>query len=380
MGTVITDARNWQNVFDLETGDKISDSSSTAEMLSSVLSSHPYPGDREKNTNRWVSDTALDLISRYNPSLACLIYSGQYFSMRYADTSDQECAELISQALEEARYFKEKSGFTPLIIGSGNLISLKGEIDLTGISGIAITSNWTTGYAGLHSVSEQDLEYLKTHPQISRIASREEWISQFPELSFSIDRVPDYLLSARPGWIFKAIGSSSRRMYRIPDPSEFIPYSCSFGRSDNITDFHELILSGLEKEKKIALIILEGIGISDFPEPFLKSCNRQGWFVYEPGGNQYLTITTGNHRVFSYPAGYSYYLENSTGKKFPYSGYFNEMPSDTLGEKFSGRSIAVGNRSMLTHAVFGADLCVECFARSLYNQGTMGVIHRNRSV
>jgi len=28
------------------------------------------------------------------------------------------------------------------------------------------------------------------------------------------------------------------------------------------------------------------------------------------------------------------------------------------------------------HTVTGADLCVECFARNLSNQGALGVIHR----
>lgn len=35
-----------------------------------------------------------------------------------------------------------------------------------------------------------------------------------------------------------------------------------------------------------------------------------------------------------------------------------------------------GNKSMFMHMVVGADICVECFARNLYNQGTMAVIHR----
>ncbi|MDD3845889.1 MAG: hypothetical protein PHC90_05950 [Syntrophorhabdaceae bacterium] len=51
--------------------------------------------------------------------------------------------------------------------------------------------------------------------------------------------------------------------------------------------------------------------------------------------------------------------------------------SDILfGNQFTGRSISVGNKSMFMHMVAGADICVECFARNLYNQGTMAVIHR----
>lgn len=52
------------------------------------------------------------------------------------------------------------------------------------------------------------------------------------------------------------------------------------------------------------------------------------------------------------------------------------MPADTIGECFHGKSIAVGNRSMFMHTAFGTDISVECFARNLFNQGVMAVIHR----
>jgi len=47
-----------------------------------------------------------------------------------------------------------------------------------------------------------------------------------------------------------------------------------------------------------------------------------------------------------------------------------------MGEGICDRSIAVGNNSMFMHMVTGADMCVECFARNLSNQGALGVIHR----
>jgi hypothetical protein len=57
-------------------------------------------------------------------------------------------------------------------------------------------------------------------------------------------------------------------------------------------------------------------------------------------------------------------------------GYFLKVPEHTIGMDFPGKSIAVGNHSMFVHMVFGADICIECFARNLYNQGCLGVIHR----
>lgn len=59
---------------------------------------------------------------------------------------------------------------------------------------------------------------------------------------------------------------------------------------------------------------------------------------------------------------------------FPFSGHFREIPPHTLGADFEGPSLAVGNRSMFTHMVFGADISVECFARNLFNQGCIAVL------
>jgi hypothetical protein len=87
-------------------------------------------------------------------------------------------------------------------------------------------------------------------------------------------------------------------------------------------------------------------------------------------------MTTGTHQVFAYPSGYQYHDENDAKKGFPFSGYFLEVPKHSLAADFAGKSIAVGNHSMFVHMIFGADICIECFARNLYNQGCLGVIHR----
>jgi hypothetical protein len=130
------------------------------------------------------------------------------------------------------------------------------------------------------------------------------------------------------------------------------------------------------ESRNVALIVLEGIGTKDFLWPWNPCDNGKGWYYYEPGDGQYLAAATGRHCVFDYPVGYKYFDEDGPEKKYPLSGYFREIPADTIGNRFSGRSIAVGNKSMFMHVVTGADVTLECFARNLYNQGTMAVIHR----
>ena len=83
MSTAVVDARGWQNTLDLKTGEKIDAAGPLVEMVKDVLQRHPYPGDLDPGSNRWVTDTALDLIDRYSPRFVFLTYAAQYFSGRY---------------------------------------------------------------------------------------------------------------------------------------------------------------------------------------------------------------------------------------------------------------------------------------------------------
>jgi hypothetical protein len=50
-------------------------------MVQGVQARHPYPVDLDVSANRWVTDTALDLMERYDPSFVFLTYAWQYFSV-----------------------------------------------------------------------------------------------------------------------------------------------------------------------------------------------------------------------------------------------------------------------------------------------------------
>jgi hypothetical protein len=129
-------------------------------------------------------------------------------------------------------------------------------------------------------------------------------------------------------------------------------------------------------EKNVALIVMEGVGLDEFPWPHSSCRNSLGWYYYEPGRAQYLTIASGKHHFIDYPPVPKPSFEGDTTGSYPFSGYFKSIPEDTFAAAFPVRSVAVGNRSMIMHMVTGADISVECFARNLYNHGTMAVIHR----
>ncbi len=377
MSRAIIDAREWQKMFDLQTGKKMDVNGPLVHMVKDVLAKNPYPGDIDARSNQWVSHTALDLIGQYHPRLVCLTYAHQYFNSRYMTMTETEQDQLINDVFDEADRFIEASGYTPVIVGTGNIVPLEGEIQLTRLDGLAVSSAWSARYVGLHTPSRKDLDYIKSVPEIERIVTKEEWASLFNGIhnnTCDIALMADYLLVAKPGWTFKTMGVPLRKPLRIHGESFTIPVSTSLGNPEKITDIRQVIESNLDKEN-IALIIMEGVGETMFKRPYVSCDNSKSWYFYEPGEAQYLTITTGTHQVFAYPTGYRYFDIDEEQINFPLSGYFTEVPKHTIGSDFKGKSIAVGNRSMFMHMAFGADISIECFARNLYNQGCMAVIH-----
>ena len=375
MSTAIIDAREWQNIFDLKTGQKIADDRGLVRRTAEVLARHPYPGDVEEQSNRWVSDTALDLIKAYDPQLACLSYAQQYFAQRFSPVTPEQRQHMTQSVFEEVARFADLSGFTPLIVGTGNMTDLTEELDLSRLDGLAITTAWSARYAGLHDPSNRDMAYVSHLPQLERIVPLQEWIDLFGIQPDNMSRMPQYLVVTREGYGFRIGGATLRRPYRIPAPTQAIPVSPALAEARDITRIGAVVERQAAKGKT-ALVILEGIGSEDWPGEYGQVANGRDWCVYEPGEGQYLTITCGSHQLFTYPPGYPLYEEDDETTPYPFSGYFNAIPEDTLGRRFTGRSLAVGNRSMFTHMVYGADVSIECFARNLFNQGCLGVIHR----
>jgi hypothetical protein len=375
MSLAIIDTREWQNMFDLRTGAQVTAEGPRVELMKNVLARRPYPGDMAPDSNRWVSDIALDLIRGYDPRFVFLTYARQYFSLRYEALDESKRNRLFSELFDEVERFIAASGFTPLIVGRGDMIPLLGYVDLSRLDGLAIATHWSVRYAGLHNPSQDDLRMVAGHPHIARVASRDELLRLFDGTSDDGRRLPDYLLVAERGYAFRTVSSTMRRPVMVHDAADHIPLHSPLGEVKEITGIRRLIEHNLA-DHRIALIVLDGVGVAGFPWPLSTCRNGREWYSYEPGAGQYLAISSGRHRVFDYPPGYKSYDEDGGEKEYPLSGYFTSLPADTIGEGISGRSIAVGNNSMFMHMVTGADLCVECFARNLSNQGALGVIHR----
>ncbi len=101
MSITILDAREWQTMLDLRTGEKVETNGILIDMVKDLLRRHPYPGDMDRASNRWVTDTALDLMRNYEPRFVFLAYAAQYFSSRYNYMTEKQRAQTIAEAFIE---------------------------------------------------------------------------------------------------------------------------------------------------------------------------------------------------------------------------------------------------------------------------------------
>lgn len=379
MSIAILDARGWQNTIDLKTGEKIETSGPVVEMVKGVLQRHPYPGDMDPKSNRWVSDTALDLLDSHCPCFVFLTYAAQYFSGRYTPMTKETRARMISDVFLEAERFINTSGFAAIVVGTGDMTPFVDFIDTTRLDGLAVCTHWSSRYAGLYEPSPEDMELLREHPHIEKIVPQEEVVGIFSGTSEQSLRVPEYLMLACEGYAFRTMRGAMKTPVMIPSRNFNVPLYAPGHTMGAITDIRRALEEDLS-EKNVALIVMEGVGLDEFPWPSLSCQNGTEWYYYEPGGTQYLTIVSGEHRFLDYPTGYKYFDEIEKTRDYPFSGYFKSIPEGTFASEFPGKSVAVGNRSMFMHMVTGADVSVECFARNLYNQGTMAVIHREDKI
>ncbi|HPZ64361.1 MAG: hypothetical protein WBK48_07495 [Dethiobacteria bacterium] len=370
----VLDAVEWQTTLDFETGKETTVKSDLAAMAQELLKRHRYPGDMDLESISWVTNVALDLYQNYAPQFMFLSFSQPYFFSAFERTDGVQWQVLVSLLFARINHFIEATGMTPVVVGTGQMVPLKGYINLSTLDGLASGGGMAPRFTGLYKPSARDLELVRAHENIELVKTKEEVIELFGNNEDFVKRLPDYVLGAGEGYAFKAFGSIARPMHKIPGRNMEIPVFTPLGEVNSITEIAPLVLKNLET-KKMVLIVLEGIGPEDFLMPYSACDNSLGWYDYAPGDGQYLTIGSGRHLAdHSYLPGFKYYLEDDENKKYPLSAYFTKYVPIMIGHSFPGKSAAVGSRSVLTHMASGADISVECFARGLYNYGTIAII------
>ena len=383
MNYAVLDVREWDITIDLERGTPITGEIPGPEkrrlqLARRLIKDHPYPGDFALESMEWVTDGALRLWKAYDPTFMFISYAQPQILGGVVDMTTADWRRLIDRQFQNVDRFLAESGFTPIIIGLGDLVPIEGYVDL---------SSWDSYvrkpdrlYAGLYGLEdEDDFSRLTNTPGVERLISKEDFIANFGAGKDFARRLPDYLVIAKEGHTFKTMGGSPRMGLKTVARNWRIPvYTALDDAIQSIVDVNEVVLRNAGKER-IALIVLDGIGIEDFQGPHELCANNFHWYTYSQGDDSYLALGTGKHFQFNdYPPGWLSFVEDPEDKRCPHDGYITRLVPDSIGSVLRKQGIssgAVGSRSTFTHLASGADICVECCCCDLYNYGTKAVIY-----
>jgi hypothetical protein len=374
--TGFIDVGEWQVAFDLRTGQALKEPAMEHKALPAIMRRLPFPGDLSTRSASWVTDLALEMNRLYNPSLMLLIHAGISFKTMYGEAS--AFATELERVHAEIERFIASSGLDCIILGLGNLVRVERFVDLSSLDGLGLGSGFPSSYAGVYRPSSRDMDYLRGSNEVIRTVGREDFRALFGGSDDFYERFPDYFLELADGYTIKGFGIPARQPSHMPRKDDSLPLATS-GESpehlSSITDLKNYLNRATRAGKRMALILVEGLGTKGFPWRYRAIDNTLDWFRYPLGDAQYLALSSGKHMTeHGHPPCLRYYMEDDL---YPYSGIFNELPSGLIGQEVAGLSIAVGNRSIYTHACLGADITIECFARTLYNYGTLAVLRRS---
>jgi len=375
MNLGLIDVVEWQTTVDLRTGRPAEASHPLLDLGRRLAREHPYPGDLAGGGDRWVTDVAIAVDRAYHPDLMCLDYAGLYFPPMFGRQRLDARESSIGATFAQVERFVTETGFAPVIVGLGELTPLIGQIDTSHLDGVPVAGGMSVRYAGLNRPSARDLEWLTSHPGVEHVIPIGRVRSELGGCEAFYEAAPEYILAAHEGWIFRGVNTGARTIYALPAHDEAIPVHGLPAPASSLTDIAASVLA-LARERRVALILVEAVGCRTFPLAHDPTDNTCGWYRYSVGDTQYLAIAAGRHFVEQpYPPGFRYELYDDERKPYPFSGIYRELPSDAIGRRCPGRSAAVGARAVMTHAVFGADIAIECFVRALYNHGVMATVH-----
>ncbi len=390
MTYAVLDVREWDIAVDLETGapldtETCSIDSSMLNMARQVVKGYPYPGDFALESMEWVTDTALRLWKAYDPNFMFISYAQPGILGGVLDLTRDDWNDLVDRQFQNVDRFIKNTGYTPIIVGLGDMIPLKGYANLSNLDGIGYVRKANRRYAGLFSPSDDDLAKLGDMPGVERVVSKHDFIDLFGAAGSFEHKFPDYLVVAEEGYAFKTMGSSTRIGYKTIARNESIPVyaGLSNARIHSIVDLRDAIIRNASRQR-IALILLDGIGVKDFRGRYNLCDNSVYWYTYCQGDDSYLAISTGKHFQYGdYPPGWLDFTDDVESKTCPYDGFIERPVTDSIGNYLRNvlgvTSAAAGSRSTFTHLAAGADICVECCCCGLYNYGTKAVIYKDQA-
>lgn len=369
----LLDVLEWQAWVDMESGRQVEmPGAEKMRLISDILAKRPYPGDLSPHGNAWVVDQALEAIDAFDPSLIVLHFANQSFRAMFGGLTDGDLrADFDELARQVDRFLARAPGYEPVIVGLGGYAELKGYVDLVDLEGLAALGGMSGHICGLYSPTGADLEMLREDARLLRMTSREAFREEFGGCDAFYRRFPDYLLEYEQGWAVKCPLVMARQPQRLGRNDGSVPVHTGLGETDRLEDIRPLVEGAVASGRKVAVILGEGWSMEYFPFSYRECASRLGWFDYDLKSGLF-AIFSGKPAVeCEYAPVIRMYMEEDA---YPFSVAFNEPAQDCLGRSVDGFSAAVGNRSILPHVFFGADVTIECYARYVYNYGSMAIL------
>lgn len=372
----LLDTGGHQMRFDFATGVPVSTDSKTVAAVASILARRPYPGDAQPVSDTWVTDMALELLAVYRADFVVLDYVQAAFAATNEPGDPRAAFEHVFSQVDR---FLAETDFEPVIWGCGELEEVRELVDVEKLlpagEAMAVPGGKYVDLNFGHAL-ESVPPALDPLCRYGKVLTRQQFLETLNE-GFSeefAESIGDAIAIANPGWMYKGLGSGSRPIYRTGALCPTVPLYSSIGPAASICEVPNVIRQAVRANRKVALIMLEGVGHDSFPWPAQACRNHSGELVFQAPWYQYLTLSTGiPYNRYRHPLSNQYWLQDY--HPYPYSGRFHRLLEDAICCDLSGkRSLAVGNRSIFTHAVFGADLAVECYCCNMRNYGAMAVI------
>jgi hypothetical protein len=378
MAHLILDAEGWQNVVDFKTGESLQswDNPVVDDMLP-ILSALPYPGDANLDSIEWTGEMGKALYDYYKPDFIMLAYATADFVKSSVPQSAKEEAETHRRLFASAEDFLTHTGCTPLIIGTGGMSEIRGELIEPHMRNRFSQTNGLNPYAGLFRAARGEIEGLANIPH-TRLFTKADVRRDFPEADEDyIATLPDAILLRESGYAFSRSGYRGMRMLKSPDVEDTLPIHTTLPLPRHITDTRRVIDEAIDEGKRVALIILEACGAKDFLIPHASLPASDKWMIYAGGMSQYSAILSGEP---FYRSSVSLIHDSLTRQHrsplYPYSQFSDgHLPENALGRREGVRTAAVGSRSIFTHSMTQADICVECQARQMVASGLLALIN-----
>jgi len=374
----IIDVREWQATVDLKTGKPCLINETVAAPLRALASRYPYPGDQNDKGVDWVTEVARETVKLYNPQFLYLNYNQPIFNGLYRPQQTEQRQQTIKKIFSDCQSFAEQNNFSLVMVGMGDTVPLQGYISEPRLQGLLMASAWSHYLGGLLKAEAGDLKLLQANEHIAAIISKEDLASTYQLTADYYKLLPQHLLIAKEGYSFKGVFSHNQNMHYTECVQTHLPVYSQIGYSQHIEGLNGLMRNALDNEKKVLLVVVEGLGEADFALPYQMLNNLRGQIPYN-GYSLIHTLASGEKmECCPLPPVFDMTAQSELPRIYPLSMSVQKLPENSIACRSDLRSAAIGSRSMVTHTALNADLNIECYVRSSNNMGVMLVVREDK--